>query len=103
MAFIKNKYPLSKTNVNHKDANKQNNTVSNLEWVTYKENMEHAVKYKLVATGEQQGQSKLSKEDVNNIRFLYKSNNYSQRYLAKKYSVCQRTIAMIINNITWKD
>lgn len=59
-AFIYNPNPKEKKCINHIDFNPKNNNVSNLEWVTPKENMEYsskrcsqaALKIKMSKTGE---------------------------------------------------
>ena len=49
--FIRN--PDGKECVNHIDGDKSNNNINNLEWVTYSENTQHAIKIGLHKKGEE--------------------------------------------------
>lgn len=58
--FIPN--PDNKLEINHIDGNRFNNCVSNLEWCTRKENMEHASKNRLMKRGPRENNPIISKE-----------------------------------------
>lgn len=86
--------------VNHKDGDKTNNSVENLEWVSNQENRNHAVKNGLHLQGEKCPWSKLTQEDVDYIR---SHKDMKRTELAKMFNVNRTTISGIINNHSWKN
>ncbi len=88
--------------INHKDGNKRNNRLDNLEYVTPKENMRHSYDMGLQQPrrGSNCNFAKLKEEDVMKIREEYKQG-ISQYILADRYSVKQPTISNIITRATW--
>lgn len=98
--FIPN--PENKPTVNHKDGNKHNNDVSNLEWATYSENEKHSIdvlrrnrntkkqRKSAVIIGKQT--RKLTLRQATIIR----NSTLSRKKLANKYNVSISTIDRII-------
>ena len=102
LAFIPN--PENKPEVNHKDGNKHNCCINNLEWNTQSENAKHSRENGLQITikGDDCTYSKLTNSKVLAIKRLYRINpKFHRSNLAKKLDVNVNTIVSIIKNRNW--
>jgi hypothetical protein len=79
--------------VNHKDGNKKNNFYKNLEYMTAKENKQHAVRMGLAPVGEDHYFSKLTVEKVKAIRrAVFKEGKMHSDKIAKDFGISKATI-----------
>ena len=93
--------------INHIDGNKDNNSVSNLEWCDTKHNNIHAFKTGLKKSrkGVEHYNARFTMEQVRHIRKIYipLSKEFGQCALARKYGVSQAVICDIIHKRSYKE
>ena len=85
---------------NHKDGNKSNNRLDNLEYITPSENILHAFRTGLMDQhGERAHNRKLTREDVYEIMRLW--GEETPQALADRFNVCVGTIRKIAAGDHW--
>lgn len=93
--------------VNHKDGNKLNNELSNLEWVTHKENVRHAVSLGLYKTGIRPKNAKLTDEQVlflrSNIDNRVGSKESFYAHWAYKLGVNKAVVKQAVTRVRYKN
>lgn len=97
LTFIPN--PENKATVNHKDGNKLNNKIDNLEWSTIQENTIHAYKSGLIniKTGQDSHSAKLRNEIVLAIF----NDTSTTKEIALKYGIHENTVLNIKAGRSW--
>jgi hypothetical protein len=91
----------SADHVNHKNGNRQDNRIGNLEYVTPKENTGHAIKTrgKWFVGGERHGMAKITKAQV--VQIISMKSHMTQRDIAKKFNLSEAQVSRIVNGQRW--
>lgn len=87
--------------INHKNFNRADNRLENIEYCTPKENSEHAAAHRRMTFGSNQPNAKINEWDVTVIKACYAAG-MSHRQIARAYGVDRKVIAGIFKKKTWK-
>jgi len=90
--------------VNHKNSIRTDNRLFNLEWVTHYENVQHTIKSgrKRFPIGEESPHAKLTREDVLQIRKIFKNKKRICKKDYMTFNVCRMTVKRIIERRSWR-
>ena len=93
--------PLKLPQVNHIDGNKSNNSVSNLEWCTGQQNVDHSIKVGLVAKGLARPNAKCSPEDIQIMKDM-RAIGKTYYQIGKRFGIAYQTAHKICTNQTYQ-
>lgn len=100
-AFISN--PDGKLTVNHKDGDKTNNTVNNLEWMTHKENIQHAWETGLATPrfGDNSNASKYTEYEIQQVCQLLEENKLTNVEISLETGVSESIVSKVKIKNCW--
>lgn len=88
--------------VNHRDGDKRNNRLSNLEWCTQSENVQHRQIVLKKNIGAKNYNAKLTDAKVLRARRLFASKTTTLTALAEEYGVTLGTLSAAVQGRHWK-
>lgn len=89
---------------NHKDGDKSNSRIENLEWSTKSDNQRHAYANGLASQkGEANNQAKLSPEIVEALRKVYALGQHTLDQVGLMFGVSGGNVGYIVRGDTWPD
>lgn len=86
----------------HKDGDKSNNRLDNLRWDTQRANALDKRKHGTDNRGTKHWNSKLTEDDIREIRRLIKTDVWNARKLAIHYGITESCMSNILHRKTWK-
>lgn len=105
LAFVPN--PNGAPIVNHLDHDRANNTSVNLEWCTQTQNLAHAAASGRMQRnhwcGKRSPNARLTNSQVQHLRKLYATGEYSWESLGKVIGVSKRTIGRVVNSESYSN
>lgn len=93
--------PENKPQINHKNGVKHDNRIENLEWVTCQENVKHSIDNNLIPRGQDRPNSKLSDDDVRDIR-SHRESGMTYYEIALLFDISYQTAHKVCKRITYK-
>lgn len=86
----------------HLDGNKSNNHVSNLSWVTHKENESHKDGHGTRSSGESNGLAKINRAIVEEMKRIRATTGASFKSIAQMFDISTMTAFRAITQRSWK-